>query len=88
MDALLAGETDEVGHDQEITGVAHRGDDADLVVEPLLELRRHGPVASLEPALAFLAQPALDGLAVGDREMRDPELAQRQLDVRPLGDCP
>ncbi len=36
LDVVLAGEADEVGHDEEVAGVAHRGDDAELVVEPLL----------------------------------------------------
>ena len=40
LDALLPGEPDEVGDDQEVARVAHRGDDAELVVEALLELRR------------------------------------------------
>ncbi len=38
-DALLAGEAGEVGDDQEVARVAHPDDDAELVVEPLLELR-------------------------------------------------
>ena len=40
LDPLLAGEADEVGDDQEVAGVAHRDDHAQLVVEPRLELRR------------------------------------------------
>ena len=64
LDPLLAGEPDEVRDDQEVAGVAHREDDAELVVEPRLELRRDRPVAPLEAALALLAEPALDGLAV------------------------
>ena len=86
LDPLLAGEADEVGDDEEVAGVAHRGDDAELVVEPRLELRRDRPVAAREAALALLAQPALDGLAVRHREVRDPELAERQLEVDHLGD--
>ena len=37
---LLAREADEVGHDQEVAGVAHADDHVELVVEPLLELAR------------------------------------------------
>ncbi len=48
-DALLAGEADEVGHDEEVAGVAHRDDDAELVVEARLELRRHLAVAAGRP---------------------------------------
>ena len=88
LDPLLAGEPDEVGDDQEVAGVAHRQDHAELVVEARLELRRDRPVAALEAALAFGAQPALHGVAVGDREVRDPELAERQRDVGHLGDPP
>ena len=44
------------------------------------------PLASLETRLAFLAQPRLDGLAVGHREVRDAQLAERQLDVGHLRD--
>src|SRR6185369_9996998 len=36
LDALLAGVADEVGHDQEVAGVAHRDDHAELVVEACL----------------------------------------------------
>ena len=46
LDPLLAGEPDEVGDDQEVARVAHRGDHAELVVEALLELRGHRPVAA------------------------------------------
>ena len=58
LDPLLAGEPDEVRDDEEVARVAHRDDDAELVVEPLLELRRDRPVAALEAALALLAEPA------------------------------
>ena len=81
LDALLAGEPDEVGHDQEVARVAHRRDHAELVVEPRLERRRGAAVAPLQAALALLPQPALDGLAVGDREMRDPGQAEGQLEA-------
>src|SRR6185369_17514213 len=62
LDAALPSEPDEVRHDQEVAGVAHRGDHAELVVEAGLELRRGRAVAPLEAALAFAAQPRLDGL--------------------------
>ena len=85
-DLLLPGEPDEVGHDQEVAGVAHRDDHAQLVVQPLLELGRDRAVAPHQARLALLAQPRLDGLAVGHREVRDPELAQRQREVAHVGD--
>ncbi len=86
LDPLLAGERDEVRDDQEVAGVAHRQDDAELVVEAGLELRRDGPVATLEAALALRAEPALHGVAVRDREVRDAQLAERERDVGHLGD--
>ena len=88
LDALLPGEGDEVRDDQEVAGVAHREDHAELVVEPGLELRGDGPVAALEAALALLAQPALDRVPVRHREVRDAQLAKGQGDVGHLGDAP
>jgi hypothetical protein len=88
LDPLVAGETDEVGDDEEVARIAHPGDDAELVVQPLLQLGGVGPVAADEAALALRAQPALDGLAVRHREVRDPQLAQRELEVDHLGDPP
>ena len=87
LDALAPGERDEVRDDQEIGRVAHLDDDAELVVEPFLECRRDRPVAALEPRLALGAQPAFDRVAVRDREMRDAQLPERQLDVGHLGDA-
>ena len=88
LDPLLAREADEVRHDQEVAGVAHRQDHAQLVVEALLQLRGHRPVAALEAALALGPQPALDRVALGDREVRDAQLAERQRDVGHLRDAP
>ena len=88
LDPLAPGERDEVGDDQEVGRVAHLDDHAELVVEPLLELRRDGPVAALEASLAFRAQPGLDGVPLGHREVRDAQLAERQRDVGHLGDAP
>ena len=85
LDPLLAGEADEVGDDQEVAGVAHGGDDAQLVLQACPQQRRHLPVASLQASLALLAQPALRGLTVGHREVRDAQVAQRHRDVALLG---
>ena len=87
-DPLLAREAHEVRHDQEVAGVAHRDDHAQLVVEALLELRRDAAVAAHEARLALLAQPGLDRLAVGHREVRDAQLAEGQREVDHLGDAP
>ena len=76
-DPLLPGEPDEVRHDQEVACVAHREDHAQLVVQALLEGRRDGAVASDQARRALLAQPRLRRLAVGHREVRDAEFAQR-----------
>ena len=78
LDALLAGEPDEVRHDQEVARVTHRQDDPELVVEASLEFRRDRPVAALQATLAFRPEPALDGLPLGDREVRDTQLAEGQ----------
>ena len=88
LDPLLAGEPDEVRDDQEVARIAHRKDDAELVVEACLELRGHRPVAPGEALLAFLAQPRFDGLAVRHGEVRDAQLVQRQGHVAHLGDAP
>ena len=88
LDALSPGERDEVRDDEEVARVAHLDDDAELVVEALLERRRDRPVAALEARLALRAQPALDRVAVRHREVRDAQLAERQLEVGHLGDAP
>ena len=85
-DLLLAGEAHEVGDDQEVGGVAHRDDHAELVVEPLLERFRHLAVALAQAALALGAQPRLDRVAIGHGEIGQARLAQRQLEIRHLGD--
>ena len=87
-DALLAGEAGEVGHDQEVARVAHAADDFQLVVQARLQFGRDRAVAARQAGLAFLAQPGFDRLALGHREARDPELAERQLHVHRLGDGP
>src|SRR5205085_4819091 len=84
LDPLAAREPDEVRDDQEVASVAHREDDAELVVESSLELGRDDSVALGQATLALLAEPGLDRVAVRDREVRDPELAERQLEISPL----
>ncbi len=83
-DALLSGEAREVGHDEEVGRVAHRGDDAQLVVEPLAEVVGERSVALREAALALAAQPRLDGVAVRHGEVRQAQLAERHAQVRHL----
>ncbi len=86
LDALLAGEPDEVRHDEEVARVAHREDHAELVVEARLELRRDLAVAAGQAALALGPEPALGRLAVRHREVRDPQLAEGELEVDHLRD--
>ena len=86
LDARLPGEPHEVGDDEEVGRVAHRRDDAELVVEAPLEGRGNGPVAGGQATLAFLGEPCLGRLAIGHREVRDPVLPERQLDMAHLGD--
>ena len=86
-DALLAGEAREVGHDEEVGGVAHRDDDAELVVEALPQGVGHAAVASFEAALALGAQPRLDGVAVRDGEVREAQLTEGHREVRHLRDA-
>ena len=89
LDALLAGEPDEVRDDQEVAGVAHREDHAELVVEPLLELRRDRRRSGAPgPPRTRRGATTLDRVAVRDREVRDPQLAERQGQVGHLGDAP
>ncbi len=86
LNPVLPGEADEVPDDQEVVGEAHLLDRLQLELDALLELRRDGSVPLLH---AFLAQldEVVEGVAVvGRRERREPDLAQLQLDVQPLGD--
>ncbi len=57
LDPLLPCEPDEVGHDQEVAGVAHRGDDTELVLEALQQLRGRRAVPPFEAAPALLREP-------------------------------
>ena len=84
---LLAGEADEVGDDQEVAGVAHRDDHAELVVEPRLELRRHARRSGATSPRSHSLRSQLSTVSpsgTGKCGMR--ELAERQLDVGHLGD--
>ena len=85
-DPLLAREPDEVGDDEEVARVAHRGDDAELVVQARLQFRRDLAVAPREPPLAFGPQPALDRVPLRHGEVRDAQLPQRQLHIDHLRD--
>ena len=70
-DAVGLGPVDVVGHDEEVAGESHLGDDADLVLGLLAAVL--GDVA-VEPAVhaapALLDEPGLVGLPLGDGEGR------------------
>ena len=70
-DAVGLGPVDVVGHDEEVAGEPHLGDDADLVLGLLAAVL--GDVA-VEPAVhaapALLDEPGLVGLPLGDGEGR------------------
>ena len=93
--ALLAGETHEVPHDQKIVGEAQLVDHVQLAIEPGHHLVRElavgtavGPIgiALLQARQAQLAQILLGRLALGQREHRKMPLAQLQFDVDAVGD--
>ena len=86
LDPLLPCEADEVGHDEEVPGVAHPEDDAELVLQALLQLGAGVAVAGHEPSLALRAQPRLHRVALGHGEGGDPRLADREAEVDHLGD--
>ena len=88
------GEADEVPHHEEVGGEPHVGDDAELVVEPVMTSAGTGvAVALLGPLDAQVAEvgggPLLVGVAgelVGHRELGQAGPAEVDLDDGPLGD--
>ena len=93
-DARLAGEADQVPHDQEVGRESHVPDDAQLVVEPLHHLgRQRRAVALPRPFRGQVTQvgqcPLFVGVAreaVRHREFGQARLAELDLDVGPLRD--
>ncbi|GBD30881.1 hypothetical protein HRbin32_01993 [bacterium HR32] len=80
-DPAGAGEVHEVLHDEEVRGVAHLLDDAELVVQALLQLRGDAPELPAQALLAQVAEVGLRGEALGHGEVREP--GPVELDVRP-----
>ena len=82
-DLVLLRPADEVGHDQEVAGEAHLDDDAQLAVEAPVVIFA-GEIASqwvllqprLQAALGFVAQVAVEGFALGHRELRQEVFAE------------
>ena len=79
-------EADEVGDDQEVVREAHLADRLQLELEPLAELGRLLPVPLDEPRLAELDELVERVAAVGERELRQQDLAQLDLDRAALRD--
>ena len=85
-DPAFVREGDEVLHDEDVGRVAHRLDDRELVLHPLPELRRHRAVFRDDPRLGERAQLLVRRSPARDLEMREPELAERQLEIDLVGD--
>ena len=88
-DAVVLGPVDEVGDHQVVAAVALARDDAELHVDPLLDVSRQSlaGVARLDPAPHLLDEPGLLGLAgrhVGAGHVAAGRLGE--LDVAPLRD--
>ena len=78
---------DDVPHDQEVRGEAHRLDDAELVLQPLEHDRgRRLAVPVLRPFDRELAQVRRLGVTLGHREARQHRVAELELDVGALRD--
>jgi hypothetical protein len=80
--AYRSGPVDEVGDDQEVAGVAHLRDGADLECKPFAVARLVGFLQPQlfhpldEAGLGFPLQQLIDGNAVGRRKRRQPALAE------------
>ena len=86
LDAVLLREADEVPDDQEVVRETHLLDRLQLELETVLELGRDGSVALLQAFLAELGEVVERVAVVRGRELREPDLAELELDVQPLGD--
>ncbi len=94
-DALRLRPLDEIGDDEEVAGIIHPLDDAELEGEPLVVLFANGAFrhavlgdAAVEPFLGALAQFArlVDRLAAGQREPRQDRLARHRAERAALRD--
>ena len=86
LDAVLAREADEVPDNQEVVREAHLLDRLQLELEALLKLGRDSSVALLQAFFAELDEEVEGVAVVRRRELREPDLAQLQLDVQALRD--
>src|SRR5207253_2759834 len=86
LDPASLRERDEVPDDQEVVGEAHLLDRLELEAEPVLKLGGPTFVALLQAFLAELDQVLERVLALGEREARQQDVAELELDVAALGD--
>ncbi len=93
--AVVLGPVDEVGHDEEVALEAHLGDDAQLVLQPLLIARagrfalvglriEHGQPL-LQPVLRLLAEELGGGQSLRRGEQRQLRFAQIEHQIAALG---
>ena len=82
--AVLLRVLDEVAHDQEVGGIAHVLDDAELHLKTVTHHRRHLRIADRQPLLGELSQIALGRGPARDFEARQ-QWTHLQFQVAPLG---
>ena len=85
-DPASLGEGDEVPDDQEVVGEAHLLDRLELEAQALGQLRRCPLVALFQAFFAELDEVLEGVLAFRDRELRQQDLAELELDVAARGD--
>ena len=83
---MVAGESDEVPHDEEVAGEAHGLDDRELVVDPRLDLPRDRSVPIARAGEDELAQVMLLGPPGRRLEPRQVKLAERERELARLRD--
>src|SRR5207245_2845708 len=83
----LAGEPDEVPHDQEVPGISHATDDVQFMLKPLdRELRRRIAVALDQALPGQVTQVLLGGAPLRRGEDRKVALLEVELNVDAVGD--
>ena len=85
-DPVLVSKADQVPDDEEVGGEPHLVDDLELVLDPLPHLLREWvPVALLGALIDELFQVGDLGLAGGDGELRQEDVAELEVHRGPLG---
>ncbi len=85
-DAVAPGERDEVPDDEEVVREPHLADRLELEPQPLVELRRRRAVPPDEPLLALLDELVERVAALRQRELRQQDPPELDVDVAALGD--